>query len=65
MVRERRERLKLFVKCQVMTSMLLLNRYNVQSGIWRTKDSRYIFLVIRKELPFLALQILQDVTDAA
>lgn len=32
-VRERRERLNLFVKCQVMSSMLLLNRYDVESGI--------------------------------
>lgn len=70
-VRERRERLNLFVKCQVMSSMLLLNRYNVQSGIWlvwnmkrRTKDSGHIFLVISKGLPFLALKNLQDAADA-
>lgn len=70
-VRERRERLNLLVKCQVVSSMLLLNRYNVQSVIWlvwnmnkRTKDSGYLLALINKGVSFLAPQNLQGVTDA-
>lgn len=70
-VRERRKRLNNFVKCQIVSCMLLLDRYNVHSDIWhvwnrnrRTKDSRLIVVLIYKRVSFLALQSLQDVTDA-